>query len=530
MEANSDADPNNFDLFHAAATAASLPGVSVVSMSWGLNEFNGVNPQPGQPDIPETSVDPTFTTPSGHQGVTFFAATGDSGSPGDYPAYSPNVVAVGGTTLNLNADGSYESEVGWSGSGGGISQYETQPAFQDAVQSTGQRTIPDVAFDADPNSGVAIYDSYDAAGFGGPWLQIGGTSLASPCWAAMVAVCDQGRVLGGGATLDGPTQALPYLYDLSSHDYHDILSGSNGGFKAGPGYDEVTGRGSPIPDSLLVDLATYGTATQVAITAQPPANVIVNDSFGVVATIEDSLGHVDPTFNGPVTLALANNPGNAHLGGTLTVNAVKGRAVFSGLTLDQLGSGYKFTISTTGLPTVTTNLFNITVDTTPGSGTFYPVATDASLRAAIEQAEGNAFAHNTIVLATGTYVLTDTVAGQIVIQNTSGLTNKTLTIVGEGSANTVIDPGVLNWADRLFEVVGTTVLFQDPGRSAGGNARNGGILGGCGGPGWRAPWSTTPAGDAHAGERLQERRGRGRRRERGQWRHGRRRRQRRPRR
>ncbi len=93
VEANS---TSNNDLFTAVKTAASLPGVSVVSMSWGLDEFNG-----------EQSIDSTFTPPSGHQGVTFVAATGDSGAPGYYPAYSPNVVAAGGTTLPLDAQSDY---------------------------------------------------------------------------------------------------------------------------------------------------------------------------------------------------------------------------------------------------------------------------------------------------------------------------------------------------------------------------------------------------------------------------------------
>ena len=100
VEANSDYDS---DLYPAVDAARNYAGVSVVSMSWGSGEFPG-----------ETSYDNVFTTPVGHQGVTFLAATGDYGSPGGYPAYSPNVVAVGGTTLTLNSDGSYKSEVGWS--------------------------------------------------------------------------------------------------------------------------------------------------------------------------------------------------------------------------------------------------------------------------------------------------------------------------------------------------------------------------------------------------------------------------------
>ncbi len=93
VEANT--DTNNNDLFTAVATAAALPGVSVVSMSWGIDEYQG-----------EQSIDSTFTTPSGHQGVTFIAASGDQGSPGYYPAYSPNVVAAGGTTLLLKTNNS----------------------------------------------------------------------------------------------------------------------------------------------------------------------------------------------------------------------------------------------------------------------------------------------------------------------------------------------------------------------------------------------------------------------------------------
>ena len=119
-------------------------------MSWGGDEVSG-----------ENAYDSYFTTPSGHQNVTFLASTGDSGSPGGYPAYSPNVVAVGGTTLNLNANNTYQSETAWSGSGGGQSSYESEPAYQLGVQDSGSRQIPDVAFDADPNTGVAVYDSYD---------------------------------------------------------------------------------------------------------------------------------------------------------------------------------------------------------------------------------------------------------------------------------------------------------------------------------------------------------------------------------
>ena len=111
----------------AVPYAASQPGVSVVSMSFGANEFAS-----------EIGLDSIFTTPSGHTGVTFVASTGDNGSPGEYPAYSPNVLAVGGTSLTLNSQNQITNETGWSGSGGGISTMETQPSYQSGVvtQST----------------------------------------------------------------------------------------------------------------------------------------------------------------------------------------------------------------------------------------------------------------------------------------------------------------------------------------------------------------------------------------------------------
>ncbi len=181
VEANS---ASNNDLLTAVDYASQQPGVVVVSMSWGEGEY-----------ATETSSDSNFTTPSGHAGVAFVASTGDSGSPGEWPAMSPNVLAVGGTTLTTSgSSGTYVSETGWSGSGGGISVYESQPSFQKGVvtQSTTQRTIPDVSFDASPNSGVSVYDSYDN-GTTDPWETVGGTSLSAPSWAGLVAIVDQGR-------------------------------------------------------------------------------------------------------------------------------------------------------------------------------------------------------------------------------------------------------------------------------------------------------------------------------------------------
>ena len=235
----SDRDPLNPT--GAVETARTLPGVSVISMSWGADEFST-----------ETNYDTKFTTPSGHTGITFVAATGDSGSPGTYPAYSPNVLAVGGTALVTDAAGNITIENGWDGSGGGISQFESHPSYQTGVvtQSTTKRTMPDVSLDADPSTssdttkGIPIYDSYNN-GTTTPWNRIGGTSFSAPVWSSLIAIANQGRALSGLAALNGRNDTLPLLYSMSSSNFNDITSGSNGGFTAGAGYDLVTGRGTP---------------------------------------------------------------------------------------------------------------------------------------------------------------------------------------------------------------------------------------------------------------------------------------------
>ncbi len=234
------ASNNGSDLYRAVSTAADKPGVVAVSMSWG-----------GPEDSSDLSTNSTFTTPAGHAGVTFLASTGDNGAPSGFPAYSPNVVAVGGTTFNISSSGAYISETGWSDSGGGISTVESQPAYQKGVvtQSTSKRTNPDVAMDANPSTGVPVYDTYD---FGNtdPWEQVGGTSLATPMFAGLIAIADQGRSLQGLATLDGPSATLPLLYSMSSSNFHDITSGNNG-YSAQAGYDLVTGLGSPVANLMV---------------------------------------------------------------------------------------------------------------------------------------------------------------------------------------------------------------------------------------------------------------------------------------
>ena len=223
--------------------ARQQPGVSVVSMSFAAPEAAS-----------ETSYDMVLTTPAGHAGVTFVAAAGDSGTPAEYPAASPTVVGVGGTTATLDGN-LYGGETGLSNGGGGASQYEPKPLYQFGLpQSTTNRLTPDVAFEANHDTnGNDVYDSYNG-GAADPWYSVGGTSIAAPIWAGIIAMADQGRARLGLGSMDGASQTLPRLYLLDQSDFHDVTTGNNGS-PAGVGYDLVTGRGTPIANLLVPDLA-----------------------------------------------------------------------------------------------------------------------------------------------------------------------------------------------------------------------------------------------------------------------------------
>jgi subtilase family serine protease len=190
-----------------------------VSNSWGGGEFSG-----------ESTYDRHFV----QTGVSFFVSSGDAGTPAEYPSASPNVISVGGTTLHFTSAGAFQSETGWSGSGGGCSAYEAATSAQRSLSTFAQagcgtsRGTPDVSLDADPASGVSVYDSTSYQGQSG-WFRVGGTSASAPMWAARSA--DQGTVVNS-----------TYVYGASI-TFRDILSGNNGA-SALTGYDLVTGRGS----------------------------------------------------------------------------------------------------------------------------------------------------------------------------------------------------------------------------------------------------------------------------------------------
>jgi subtilase family serine protease len=246
VEANS---TSTADLMAAVKTAAKIPGVTVISMSWG------------GPEGPFwKAYDAVFATP----GITFVASSGDDG-PGvgaQWPASSPNVVGVGGTTLLL-AGGSYQSETVWGGSSGGYSSIVAEPSFQAGIQSSGFRSVPDVAFDANTDTGVEVY-SIDPGNGQGTWLVAGGTSLGTPAWAGLIAIADQGRALNSLGTLSS-SQTLTTLYSLPPSAFHTI----------GGGFNTQTGLGTPNGSALILGLVASSSSAPVSTppASTPPASI-----------------------------------------------------------------------------------------------------------------------------------------------------------------------------------------------------------------------------------------------------------------
>lgn len=221
VEANSS---SYADLMTAVDTAVSM-GANVVSNSYGSREFSGEN---------------LFDFHFNHPGTAITFSAGDSGYGTSYPAASPYVTSVGGTSLYLN-NGTYGNESVWSGTGSGCSAYEAKPSWQ-TDGGCSRRTMNDVAAVADPNTGAAVYDSTPYNGQAG-WFQVGGTSLSSPLIAGVYALSGK---YGGAAN------SLPYSF-VNTANLHDVTVGNDGRCKrnspylctARLGYDGPTGNGSP---------------------------------------------------------------------------------------------------------------------------------------------------------------------------------------------------------------------------------------------------------------------------------------------
>lgn len=219
-----EATSNSYTNLFAAIDRAILMGATVVSNSYGSAEFEG-----------QANYDARLN----HPGVAITFSSGDLGLGAQYPAASPFVTAVGGTTLNLDG-ANYISETAWAGSGSGCSAYSGKPTFQ-TDSACANRTIADVAAVADPSTGAAVFYSTGTKGKGGggSWFVLGGTSLSSPIVAGVYALA--------GVPAGSTPNSFPYA---NTSGLRDVTSGSNGSCSnylctAGTGFDGPTGLGTP---------------------------------------------------------------------------------------------------------------------------------------------------------------------------------------------------------------------------------------------------------------------------------------------
>jgi subtilase family serine protease len=192
----------------AAVDQAIGSGASVVSMSWGLSETRdrSIGGDCAPPELPCYDFIAT--------GVSFVAASGDSGTPALWPATSSDVTGVGGTKLNTNSKGDFNSEHAWDGSGGGLSSFVFAAVYQlpfTPENPLGRRGVPDVAYHADPDAGFPVYSSSN-----GGWSQVGGTSAGVPQWSALIAIVNSLRKTAGKAVFPGSNSRI---YAVASEAY-----------------------------------------------------------------------------------------------------------------------------------------------------------------------------------------------------------------------------------------------------------------------------------------------------------------------
>ena len=304
-------------LFEAVKTVVDGHLGDVVSMSWGLGENTyGESGFSAAGFLNYAYLDYYFQKGAA-EGMTFLASSGDQGAfdgtttvTADFPATSPFVTGVGGTSLYMagsggsvspNSSAAYQGESAWSvspqyvgsqgvSSGGGYSVIFAQPHYQAGAVASGVRSAPDVAADANPYTGFVIV-------LEGAEYAIGGTSLSAPLWAGMAADLDQyaGRQLG---------LLTPSLYsvygDKAEYDaaFHQVASGFNGAYQAGPGYNLVTGMGTPDLPYLAADIKnqsqgmTVGVTTSRGAASSAPGQYTYGEKFTVMANASTSSGPV----------------------------------------------------------------------------------------------------------------------------------------------------------------------------------------------------------------------------------------------
>ncbi len=359
-------------MFDAVVYAAEQPGVVDVSMSWG-SDVNATDFPNDQPWI----YDGYFVTPDGHLdsngvagGVTFLASSGDDGDL-SYPAASFNVVSVGGMTVSVGLDGTFQDEAPWNNT------YGSSGGGEDSIYASEYNT-PFVSLEADPVTGVWMYDSTPDDGVAG-WQVVGGTSLACPVWAGYVAIIDQGVMLSGRGSLQSDTviddiitageQSPAYfigsyggqapMYPLGMAPYPDfqaIPSNGNTGFGVPNAlYFDTTNDlvANPFASYILEHdpgatptIAFQSSSIPQLAFVQGPSSTVAGQTISPAITVDETGGTLTGTVS--IAISLLSPSGNADLLGTTTVTAVNGVATFSNLAIDQAGT-YELQAAETGV-------------------------------------------------------------------------------------------------------------------------------------------------------------------------------------
>lgn len=297
-----------------------------------------------------------------HAGVVIAAATGDngslSGSNAQFPATFPTVVAVGGTSLSKASNLRGWTESAWSKGGSGCSSLFAKPSFQNVTTSCSDRATSDVSAVGDPNTGLAIYDTYGMSG----WAEYGGTSLATPIITSIWALA------GPAAASDNPA-AYPYA---NAGSFNDVTSGSNGTCgtvvcNAGTGWDGPTGLGTPNGTAGFAGGTTPPPPANDFSVALSPASGSVNPGQSATSTVGTSV-----TSGSAVTVQLAASglPAGATASfSPASVTAGKSSTLTVGTSASTPAGTYSVTVTGTAGSTSHSATYTLTVNGTGGGGT-----------------------------------------------------------------------------------------------------------------------------------------------------------------
>ncbi len=452
-----EAGDSSLDNLGGAVKLANAMGPGIVSMSFGTPEGSWT-----------ASVDAMF----GAANMTYLAATGDSGAAVSWPAVSPRVLAVGGTSLSYNGLGA-RSEVSWSGTGGGVSQYTATPAYQSntvpGLGTLGHRGVADVAFNADPKTGQYLAVMAPGASTVS-WLSAGGTSISTPQWAGLIALANAGRALAAKPALGAP-HALLYGQIASvpgnyASAFADVTKGSDGlcaSCSAKAGYDLLSGLGTPNGGSLLTMLTGAAPAVQAPVVS--PASISgkagtpLSFTVGVAAGSGASL--VLSLSGAPAGMAIANNgvvTWAAPVAGSYAVT-VTARDSASGLSGQAVIS---ITIAAPQAPMLT----SATISGKPGVALSYAVTVNAANPLTFSLSAAPA---GMVISSTGVLSWPNPVAGTYAVtvqakDSKTGLTGSALLTIKIATGGPVISATALNGV--AGRPLSGSITISDPGATS----------------------------------------------------------------